>query len=72
VRYLAEVLAFLTAHGWRPSRGLDLCRLWEHLAEQATERSEQRHLLVAALGAAEAFVDVERIRGKLVETERSV
>jgi hypothetical protein len=70
VRYLAEVLAFLTAHGWRPSRGLDLCRLWEHLAAQAAERSEQRRLLIAALGAAEAFVDVERIRGKLVEMER--
>jgi hypothetical protein len=72
VRYPAEVLAFLTAHGWRPSRGLDLCRLWEHLAEQAAERSEQRRLLIAALGAAEAFVDVERIRSKLVEMERSV
>ncbi|HEY7424647.1 MAG TPA: SIR2 family protein [Gemmataceae bacterium] len=70
VRYLGEVLEFLAAHGWRPRKGLDLCRLWEHLAAHAPERGEQRRLLIAALGAAEAFVDVERIRGKLAELER--
>jgi O-acetyl-ADP-ribose deacetylase (regulator of RNase III) len=70
VRYLAEVLEFLTAHGWRPGKGLDLCRLWEHLAAQAPGASEQRRLLIAALGTAEAFVDVERIQHKLAERER--
>ena len=71
VRYLAEVLEFLAAHGWRPHRGVDLCRLWEHLAAHAPGTAEQRRLLIAALGAAEAFIDVERIRGKLGELEQS-
>ena len=70
VRYLAEVLEFLTAHGWRPGKGLDLCRLWERLAAQAPAASERRRLLIAALGAAEAFVDVERIRQQLAKLER--
>ncbi len=69
VRYLAEVLEFLSAHGWRPTPrgGLDLCRLWEHLAEHASTPGEQRRLLIAALSTAEAFVDVERIRHKIAE-----
>lgn len=71
VRYLAEVLEFLAAHGWRPHKGVDLCRLWEHLAAHAPAPGEQRRLLIAALGAAEAFIDVERIRGKLGELEQS-
>jgi hypothetical protein len=71
VRYLAQVLEFLTAHGWRPHRGVDLCRLWEHLAAHAPGPGEQRRLLIAALGAAEAFIDVERIRGKLAELEQA-
>jgi hypothetical protein len=71
VRYLTEVLEFLTAHGWRPTlRGrLDLCRLWEQLAAHASTPVEQRRLLIAALSTAEAFVDVERIRRKLAELE---
>lgn len=70
VRYLAEVLEFLTGHGWRPSprSGLELCRLWEHLAEAATS-GEQRRLLLAALNTAEAFTDAERIRRKLEEED---
>ncbi len=73
VRYLAEVLEFLSAHGWRPTPrgGLDLCRLWEHLSAHASTPGEQRRLLIAALSTAEAFVDVERIRHKLAESERS-
>jgi hypothetical protein len=72
VRYLTEVLVFLTAHGWRPAPrgGLDLCRLWEQLAAHASTPDEQRRLLSAALSTAEAFVDVERIRKKLGELER--
>jgi len=72
VRYLAEVLEFLTAHGWRPGtrKSLDLCRLWEQLAAHAAGPAEQRRLLIAALGAAEAFADVQRIRNKLAELER--
>lgn len=67
VRYLAEVLEFLTAHGWRPEAraNLDLCRLWEHLAIHAEGAGEQRRLLILALRTAEAFVDVERIRGRI-------
>jgi hypothetical protein len=70
VRYLAEVLDFLTGHGWRPSpsSGLELCRLWEELAQAATS-GEQRRLLLAALSTAEAFADVERIRHKLKEKD---
>jgi hypothetical protein len=71
VRYRAEVLEFLTLHGWRPRKGLDLCRVWEHLAEYAADPGEQRGLLIAALNTAEAFVDVERIRGKLTKLEKS-
>ena len=71
VRYLAEVLEFLAAHGWRPHKGVDLCRLWEHLAAHAPGPGEQRRLLIAALAAAEAFIDVERIRGKLGALEQS-
>ena len=72
VRYLTEVLEFLTAHGWRPApRGqLDLCRLWEQLAGHASTPLECRRLLIAALNTAEAFVDVERIRQKIAELER--
>lgn len=71
VRYLAEVLEFLTGHGWRPAppSGLDLCQLWEHLAMQAATPGEQRRLLLAALNTAEAFTDAERIRRQLEEAE---
>jgi O-acetyl-ADP-ribose deacetylase (regulator of RNase III) len=72
VRYLVEVLDFLTALGWRPSprKGLDLSRLWSHLAEYAPNKVEERRLLIAALRTAEAFVDVQRIRQKLGELEQ--
>jgi hypothetical protein len=66
VRYLAEVLRFLTDHGWRPAgRALPLCALWETLAEQAPDAAQRRRLLVAALGYAEAFADARRIRARL-------
>ncbi len=70
VRYLADVLQFLTAHGWRPASGgdLTLSALWEHLAKHAEGPAERHRLLLAALGTAEAFEDVERIRKQLAET----
>jgi hypothetical protein len=68
-RYLGEVLRFLADHGWRPTRrnGWDLSRLWEYLADHAGDGSERRRYLIAALESAEAFADVERIRGRLEE-----
>jgi hypothetical protein len=67
VRHLAEVLEFLTHHGWRPEpgHGWDLCRLWEHLAAQAADPAEQRRMLIQALDHAEALAHVRSIRGKL-------
>jgi hypothetical protein len=71
VRDLAAVLQFLTAHGWRPGpRQADLCHLWEHLALHAPDEGERRRLLIAALGTAEAFADVERIRAAIAELDR--
>jgi hypothetical protein len=66
---LAEVLTFLEAHGWRPRPygGRDLCKLWERLAARAPDEPARRRMLVAALGCAEAFIDVERIRARLAE-----
>jgi hypothetical protein len=59
--FLAEVLRFLTAHGWRPHGAAGLSQLWEELARQAPP-GERRPMLVAALQGAEAFADVERVR----------
>jgi hypothetical protein len=72
VHQIADVLAFLTAHGWRPPEGTSpggLCALWEALAGQTTDIAERRRLLVAALGAAEAFADARRVRQALVELD---
>jgi hypothetical protein len=66
VVFLAEVLRFLTAHGWRPSHGgHELCALWQELARQAPDPDERRRLLIAALGSSEAFSDVSRVREQL-------
>jgi hypothetical protein len=72
LRYLAEVLGFMANQGWRPNprHGWQLCQLWEHLAAHAPDRPERRRLLIAALGAAEAFADVQRIRRQLAEVEK--
>jgi hypothetical protein len=68
----AEVLEFLTAHGWRPARGQarNLCRLWEYLADHAPDRAERRRLLVHALGSAETFADAQRVRERLAGPDR--
>jgi hypothetical protein len=71
VRYLAEVLDFLTEQGWRPTanNGWDLCRLWEYLADHAAGPAERRRFLITALETAEAFADVRRVRQRLAELE---
>ncbi len=73
VHQVAEVLSFLTAHGWRPaSAGGNLCRLWEALAGHAsvTGPAERRRMLVNALSAAEDFADASRVRAQLIEMEK--
>jgi hypothetical protein len=72
VRYLADMLGFMTNQGWRPSprHGLQLCQLWEHLAAHAPDKSERRRLLIAALATTEDFADVQRIRRQLEEKEK--
>jgi hypothetical protein len=67
VRFLGQVLDFLTAHGWRPSHQKSLCQLYEDLAEHTEDPQQRRRLLVAALAAAETFADAARLRGLLVE-----
>src|SRR5262249_17418988 len=39
VKTLAELLLFLSSQGWRPEAGfgLNLCRLWEHLARHTDD-----------------------------------
>jgi hypothetical protein len=69
--YLAQVLEFLSAHGWRPASGPNLCRLWEQLAERAGDAAERRRLLIEALASAEAFADARRVRGRLAELENA-
>jgi hypothetical protein len=67
VHYLAEVLEFLTNHGWRPgpNNGWPLCRLWEHLAAHAADARERRRMLTLALSTAETHGDAERLRRQL-------
>jgi hypothetical protein len=71
-RYLAQVLGFLTEHGWRPSGrgGWDLCRLWECLADRAADVRERRRQQPAALNSTEAFTDVQRVRRRLEDLEK--
>jgi hypothetical protein len=73
LNYLAQVLDFLAQQGWRPvpGHGLDLCRLWEHLAGHTADPAECRRLLIEALATAEAFADVQRLRGRLAEEKRT-
>jgi hypothetical protein len=66
VLFLGEVLAFLTEHGWRPSRGGHaLCALWEALAERSRDAATRRRMLTAALSSAETFTDAKRLRERL-------
>jgi hypothetical protein len=71
-RFLADALAFLTRHGWRPTRGGSgraLSRLWQCLAEQTPDPGERRRYLIAALSHAEAFADAEQARRELEKME---
>jgi hypothetical protein len=70
-RFLADALAFLTRHGWRPSRGSGraLPQLWQYLAEQTSDPEERRRFLIAALASAEAFADAEQARRELEKLE---
>jgi hypothetical protein len=72
VRYLAEVLEFLTKQGWNPGprQGRDLCRLWERLAEHTADPLERRRLLILALECTEDFADVQRVRQQLADVEK--
>jgi hypothetical protein len=69
LHFLARLLDFLTEHGWRPARDRSrpLPKLYEELAGKTSDPEQRRRLLVAALGNAEAFADVERIRRLLEE-----
>jgi hypothetical protein len=71
ILHLAEVLQFLASHGWRPRPygGRDLWRLWAQLADRAPDAANRRRMLIQALGCAEAFADVERIRARLQEIQ---
>lgn len=73
VAFLAQMLEFLTAQGWRPKRQVgSLSVLWERLALATTQPAERRRLLIAALGAAECFDDVQRIREQLKDGPKSI
>jgi hypothetical protein len=68
-RYVAELLEFLTAQGWRPKSGWDLCRLCEQLAARLEDVRERRRLLILALGVAEGFAAAQRVRQQLATLE---
>jgi hypothetical protein len=68
--FLAEVLRFLTAHGWRPSRGR-LSHLWEELAQKTSNADARQRMLIAALSSAEAFSDVRRVRRQIAAEEEA-
>jgi O-acetyl-ADP-ribose deacetylase (regulator of RNase III) len=61
----AQVLGFLTDHGWRPKDGASLSRLWEHLAQTISEPYDRQRLLIRALRHAEDYQDILRLREQL-------
>jgi hypothetical protein len=70
-QHLAEVLAFLTDHGWRPDpgSGVALWQLWGRLADGFPDAAGKRRMLVAALRFTENFTDEERISQRLQTLE---
>jgi hypothetical protein len=68
-RHLAEVLAFLADHGWRP-QGSQLWKLWERLADGCSDVAGKRRMLVTALRYTERLSDDERVRRRLQEVEK--
>ena len=69
---LAEVLAFLTEHGYRPNprSGLSLWRMWEKLAQGVEEPTQKRRMLIRALQYTERIDDTEHIREQLVRLNK--
>jgi hypothetical protein len=68
--HLAEVLAFLTDHGWRPQTpGLALWQLWLKLSEGFPDAAGKRRMLITALQYTERFDDEEQIRQRLQTLE---
>jgi hypothetical protein len=68
-QHLAEVLAFLTDHGWRPApgSGLALWQLWERLADGFADAAGKRRMLITALRYTERSDDDEYLRKRLRE-----
>ncbi len=64
---LAQVLALLTDHGWRPDprSGFTLPRLWAKLADDCPEVAARRRMLIRALRHAENFDDAEDLQRRL-------
>ena len=69
---LAEVLAFLTEHGYRPNprSGLSLWRMWEKLAQGVEKPTQKRRMLIRALQYTERIDDTEHIREQLVRLNK--
>lgn len=70
LRLTAQVLGFLTEHGWRPSGKLSLTNLWERLARRIDDPYEKQRLLIRALRHAEHNRDIVRLRQHLAELDR--
>ncbi len=72
-RHVAQVLAFLTFQGWRPTKtmGILLSDLWELLAERCQDNAaESQRMLMIALRNTERMEDAGRIREKLNALEK--
>jgi hypothetical protein len=72
-QHLADALAFLTDHGWRPAPGsrLALWQLWERLADGFSAGGGKRRMLITALRYTERLSDDEHIRKRLDEVKES-
>jgi hypothetical protein len=70
-RHLAEVLAFLTRHGWRPDprSGVPLWQLWARLADAFGTVADRRRMLIKALQHTERFDDAQEVRQRLARLE---
>ncbi len=72
LRFLADLVTFLSSHGWRPPGRHPLAHLWRQLAVQAKSPGLKRQLLVAALGASEALSVSRQIRAQLDRLDEGV
>ncbi|MBY0229359.1 MAG: SIR2 family protein [Gemmataceae bacterium] len=72
-RFLADALAFLARHGWRPEgRGSPLRGLWLQLAERAQDASLRRRLLTEALDAADSLGEMQAVQERLAKLDEPV